>query len=68
MTAGSGDGELRVRVKFRDHPALCYRADTVIAQHFYAAFGGSTDPAVTLDDYVTGGLGPLPCARLFEYE
>jgi len=67
MTADSGAGELRVRVEFRDHPVLFYRANAAIARHFCAAFVGSSDPIVTIDGQVTGALGPLPCARLFEY-
>lgn len=57
----------RICVQFSGgYPPLFYRADAVTAWAIAAAFARSADPVVTVDDFVTHGLKPFPCQRLFE--
>lgn len=61
---GDRDGECRVRVWFRGHPPLYYRAARKSAELFASAvrpFGVE----VVVDAKLSEGLRPLPCARLW---
>jgi hypothetical protein len=67
MTSISSNGQRRVRVFFPEHGlSLDYQADVATAENFSAAFAGSANPVVTLDEETVPGLRPLPCARLYQ--
>ncbi|WP_433526094.1 hypothetical protein ACQPZ2_15000 [Nocardia pseudovaccinii] len=56
--------DCRIRVRFRGHPTLQYRAAREAAECFAAAVRG-LGVDVDIDTELYEGLLPLPCARLW---